>query len=225
MHTAPSMIRLIMLTVRTSTHLHMKTIPTRGPSWKNLDCLESLIASTHYKTYVLLAEIFNFELCESISVRDSLSTQELQYQLRQTQKILFNIIHLVSDMVKLTLLVQQPSIPNCGENSTIWLDTIIIDDMPDTPISFLQLCEGGNTENKCCCFLPQKELEYFPIWLIRKALQIMDLTVQILRGFCDEGVYIQKLCECQHKHTDYSLAAKFRPKSMYDHIQYHRSSR
>ena len=35
-----------------------------------------------------------------------------------------------------------------GEYGQFGIDTIIIDDMPDTLISVSQLCEGGKTENQ-----------------------------------------------------------------------------
>ena len=35
-----------------------------------------------------------------------------------------------------------------GEYGQLGIDTVIIDDMPDTLISVTQLCEGGKTENQ-----------------------------------------------------------------------------
>ena len=105
-----------------------------------------------------------------------------------------------------------------GELGQFGLDTIIIDDMPDTLISVSQLCEGGNTEKQNVAVFTTEGVRVFQFDSIRKALQLMDSSgVEILRGFCDEGVYITENPVIPTQ-THRLFLAKFRPKSMYDHI-------
>ena len=88
--------------------------------------------------------------------------------------------------------------------SSIWSDN------PSTTcliriISVSQLCEGGNTEKQNVAVFTSEGIRVFQFHSIRKALQMMDSSgVEILRGLCEEGVYITENPILQHNHTDYS---------------------
>ena len=54
---------------------------------------------------------------------------------------------------------------------------------------------------------------------VRKALKLMDATgVEVLRGFTEDGVYVTQLQPSTNQNSHRLFLAKFRPKSLYDHI-------
>lgn len=105
-----------------------------------------------------------------------------------------------------------------GEFGKFCLDTVIIDDMPDTLISVSQICEGGSSNKHNVAVFTTEGVRIFEFDSIRKALKLMDSHgVEVLRGFSQDGVYItDNDSEIRHSHS--LFLAKFKPISMYDHI-------
>ena len=89
-----------------------------------------------------------------------------------------------------------------GEYGQFGIDTIIIDDMPDTLMSVSQLCEGGKTENQNVAVFTSEGVRVFKFDSVRKALKLMDATgVEVLRGFTEDGVYVTQLQPSTNQHS------------------------
>ena len=110
----------------------------------------------------------------------------------------------------------QPSLR--GEFGKFALDTVVIDNMPDTLISVSQLCEGGNTQKQNVAIFTTEGVRVFEFDSIRTALKLIDSTgIEVLRGFTEEGIYVaQNNNNASNVHNLYM--AKFRPISIYDHV-------
>ena len=106
-----------------------------------------------------------------------------------------------------------------GEFSKLGLDTLVIDDMPDTLISVSQICSGGNTNTKHAAIFTSEGVRVFEFESIREALTLIHRNgVEILRGLQVDGIYITQPNEFNKSNT--LFMAQFKPKSMYDHIHH-----
>ena len=105
-----------------------------------------------------------------------------------------------------------------GEFGKFNLDTVVIDNMPDTLISVSQICEGGSSNKHNVAVFTTEGVRIFEFDSIRKALKLMDSDgVEVLRGFSQDGVYVTD-SDNDIRHTHSLFLAKFKPVSMYDHI-------
>ena len=133
------------------------------------------------------------------------------------QNILTNIIP-CTDMVAYPAFGPQIQPSLRGEFGKFALDTVVIDNMPDTLISVSQLCEGGNTQKQNVAIFTTEGVRVFEFDSIRTALKLIDSTgIEVLRGFTEEGIYVaQNNNNASNVHNLYM--AKFRPISIYDHV-------
>jgi hypothetical protein len=105
-----------------------------------------------------------------------------------------------------------------GEFGKFGLETVLIDDMPDTLISVSQICEGGLSKKHNVAIFTTEGVRIFKYDSIRKALKIIDSTgVEVLRGLAQDGVYVTEN-ENNTINTHSLFLAKFKPVSLYDHI-------
>ena len=106
-----------------------------------------------------------------------------------------------------------------GEFSKLGLDTLLIDDMPDTLISVSQICKGGNTNTEHAAIFTSEGVRVFEFDSIREALTLIHRNgVEILLGLQVDGIYITQPNEFNKSNT--LFMAQFDLKSMYDHIHH-----
>ena len=134
-----------------------------------------------------------------------------------SDKLLLQNVRPCSNMIAYAAFGHQIEPTLRGDFSKLGLDTLFIDDMPDTLLSVSQICAGGSTNKKNVAIFTAEGSRIFEMDSIKTALQMIHSDgVEIMRGLLSDGIYITQKSELMKTNRIY--LAQFKPESTYYHI-------
>ena len=107
-----------------------------------------------------------------------------------------------------------------GTYGPLQLDTILIDNMPDTLLSVSQICNGGKSNSaNIAGFTSEGVRVYNGTSFLRELTSLNNNGTEILRGFISDGIYTTQESSAILQTCTVSLyLANFKPASLYDHV-------
>ena len=107
-----------------------------------------------------------------------------------------------------------------GLYGPLQLDTLFIDNMPDTLLSVSQICNGGKLNSQNIAVFTTDSVYIYNQDSVKSALNQMSKNgVEILRGYISDGIYTTQPNQTILSSCAANLyLANFKPASLYDHV-------
>ena len=107
-----------------------------------------------------------------------------------------------------------------GSYGPLKLDTVVIDNMPDTLLSVSQICNGGKSQSPNIAVFTSEGVRIYNRVSVSTELQAMNSKgIEILRGYMSDGIYTTQQNTSTFNSCKATLyLANFKPASLYDHV-------